>query len=480
MNATYNMDHLQAITHVSTLLNTGGTLGDAITISKPKTASTSHYDPAGTEVATVSNTSYEGVTFATDGSIAGGSLSHESSVPGGNKLSTTSVSFGTNGKPGLAEITAHNKNGQGDFKKIQMDMSGAIWNDSFAISAGEVKMTTTDATTGQKKHDGALQFDKEVVASGSFTHYAPDGSGSVSGYSKVDYSSAKFLGANIVGGQYAVDTHAADNALKSTSLISVSPLGQVQSIETTNMSGGTAAATAGVSSKVLVDFSKITFNARNEFQLGELEYTTSDSAGTLLSKTTVTYNNANPTLSTSTMYKNGQLQSKVVIDYAASQFNNDHQVVNSTKQVQTFSGDGKLLSHSVISYDQQGNKVKEAPVSAVQVTAPPKAAPTAVNNTTPVKRLVAVTGDGTTEKTDKKSRPDNTLEQMCVTTMQGDKPVFSTVTLYAADGTTVTKTYTMDLSGLSYDQNAKTVNGALNMQTHAGGNTLSAASTVQY
>lgn len=478
MNATHTIDHLQAIAHVASLLGTG-----TAAVNKPKTAATTHYDPTGQEAAITSNTSYEGVTFAADGTISGGNLTHEASVPGGNKLSTTSVGF-SNGKPGSADITVHNNNGDGDFKKIQMDMSGATWNNSFAISSGAVKMTTIDAATGQKKHDGAIQFANEAITTGAFTHYATDGSGTVTGGSQVDYSGTKFLGANLVGGQYNVHTHSADNVLKSTSAIAISELGRVQSIETTNMSGGatktaTASGTGSVTTKVSVDFSKITFNARNEFQSGEIAYTTTDNTGAVISKTTVAYNNANPTLSTTEVYKGGQLQNKVVIDYTGSLFNNDHQVVNSSKKVETYSGDGKLVSSIVVAYDAQGNKTKETTAQATQVKAAPP--PAAVKSAPPPAKLTATTGDGTTQKTDNKYRSDNTLEQTRVTTLDTNgKPIFAVITLYAADGKTVTKTFSMDLSGLAYDQNANTVSGALNMQTHTGGTTLNAASTIQY
>jgi len=200
MNATYNIDHLQAVTHVTSLLNRTAASGTAA-INKPKTAATSHYDPTGTQVATVSNTSYEGVTFAADGTISGGNLSHQSSTPDGTQLSTTSVNFQNNGKPVSAQVNVNNINGDGDFKNVQMDMSSVTWNNSFAISSGQVKMSTIDASTQQKKNDGIIQFNNETVVSGSITHYDTDNAGAVSGYSEVDYSKANLLGSSILGGQ---------------------------------------------------------------------------------------------------------------------------------------------------------------------------------------------------------------------------------------------------------------------------------------
>ena len=475
MNPTYNLDHVQAVAHTTSLLNAGATLGAAATVSKPKTATTSHYDPTGQEIATTSNTSYAGVTFAADGTISGGSITHESSVPGGNKLSTTTVGFGTNGKPQSAEINVHNNNGVGDFRKIQMDMSGATWNNSLAISTGQVKLTSFDPASGQKLHDGVIQFNNEAVVSGSLTHYSSDGSGSVTGSTQVDYSGAKFLGTSIVGGQYIVQSHTPDNVLKATSVIGVSPLGRVQSIETTNLVGG-----ATPSTKVTVDLSKVVFNARNEFLSGELGYTSKDNTGAVISQTAVAYNNANPSLSTTSVYKNTALQNKIVIDYAASLFNNNHHVVNSSKKVDTYTGDGKLLASNVVSYDAMGNKTGSAPTGTQTAPAPTSTPQPSTPVTSNFNMNIQANAPGTTQQTDKTTRPDGTLEQVRVTTLNGNIPVAAQITLYATDGTTVIKTYTIDLSGLTYDQNANTVTGSVNMQTHAGGNVLNSESTIQY
>src|SRR4051794_17848224 len=123
MNATYSMDHLQAITHVTSLLNSSAATGataiskpktgllnssaatGATAISKPKTAVSNHYDLSGQDVATTSNTSYENVAFAADGTISGGTLSHESvDFMGSTELNNSSLNFLGNGKPGSAQI----------------------------------------------------------------------------------------------------------------------------------------------------------------------------------------------------------------------------------------------------------------------------------------------------------------------------------------------------------------------------------------
>src|SRR5690349_24320122 len=104
MNATYSMDHIEAITHISNLLGTSNAAASEAAVNKPKSATTQHYDPLGSDVATVSNTSYEGLVFGADGKIAGGNLSHESSGPDGKKLSTTAIGFQANGTPASAEI----------------------------------------------------------------------------------------------------------------------------------------------------------------------------------------------------------------------------------------------------------------------------------------------------------------------------------------------------------------------------------------
>ncbi|MBE7171680.1 MAG: hypothetical protein INR73_13900 [Williamsia sp.] len=476
MNATYNIDHLQALTHVSSLLNTTAAVGGAAAVNKPKTATTSHYDPTGQEVATISNTSYEGVTFAADGTISGGSLSHDSLHPDGTKLSSTSVGFGSNGKPASAEINVQNLDGVGDFKKVQMDMSGVTWNNSFIISTGAVKVLTLDAATGNKIHDGSLQFDKEAVVSGAITHYDPTHPGTVTGYSDVDYGGAKFLGSTIIGGQYAVKTQTPDKQLKSNSVISLSSIGRLQGIETTNLDPKSAA----VTSKVKVDLSKLVFNARNEFAAGDMNYTATDTNGVVISETTVSYNNAVPALSTTLVYNNQQVQSKIVVDYTASQFNNNLQVVNSIKKVNIFSGAGALLSSTAVAYDQFGNKTQNAPAAKAAAANAQAAKPTPPKALAAFPKLPAPSDLGITAKTDETRRTDGTLEQARTTYTQNNNPVAVVVKLYGTDGSTVIKTFTLDLSGLSFNAASNTVSGALNMQTHLGETLLSSQSSIQY
>jgi hypothetical protein len=482
MNATYSMDDLHAVTHVTSLLNTStnanmkmaSVKASTPSISKPKLANTSHYDPTGQEVATVSNTSYDGVTFAPDGSIASGNLSHESLTLDGTRLSTTSVGFQNGGKPASAEINVHNHNGIGDFKKVVMDMNGVTWSDSFSISSGQVKLSTIDAATQLKKNDGAIQFEKEMLVSGSFTHFSLDKAGEISHYSEVDYTTAKFLGTRIIGGQYAIKSLRPDKSLASNSLVSVSSLGRVQNIETTNHD-----ASSSIKSKVLVDFSKVNFNARNRFDSGDINYTVNDDKGTLLSKTTVTYKDAFPASSQTLVYNKAVLVFKILVDYSQSKFNNSKQVVNSSKKVEIYSKDDKMISSTIITYDEQGKKIPNKTVNppAPSPAPPPKKSPLA--NLPSVPQIKPV-GANQTERKDPKYRADGSLEQMRVIVQEGDKPISSTITYYGTDGTTVIKTHTLDLTGITYDQTANSVTGTLNMATHLGGTILHAASSIQY
>ncbi len=481
MNATYNIDHLQAVTHVTSLFNASTLPGDAVAVNKPKNATTNHYDPTGQQVATKSTTSYEGVTFAADGSISGGNLSHDSTDADGVKLSTTAVGFGSDGKPSNAQINVNNVNGEGNFKTVQMDMSGVTWNNSLGVSSGQVNIKTIDGASGLTKHDGAIQFDKENIVSGSITHYDPDNGKDVTGYTDVDYSQTKFLGTSLIGGQYSVNSHTAEKALKSTSTVAVSSLGRPQSIQTTNQDPATKAVTSNVN----VDFSKLAFNGRNEFDSGELNYTAKDSNNNLLSQTNVTYNDAQPALSNTQVYNNGQLQNKIVVDYSDSLFDNDHKVVNSTKKVEVYSNSSELISSNVIAYDEKGKKLKDDDPKAKKIKANKPAKPskkTSKKNSAPapLKPAIKSGNSNTSQQTDNINRPDGTLEESRVTTIQDGKPIFALITLYAADGNTVTKTFTLDLTGLAYDTDSKTVSGALNMQTHSGGNVLQSDSSIQY
>src|SRR5690349_4784676 len=117
MNATHSIDHLQAITHVGSILTTANLKEAATAATKPKAATTAHYDQQGQNVGSVSSTSYDNLSLAPDGTITGGNISHESTSVEGAKLATTSIGFGGNGKPASADINVHNTHTDGDFKQ---------------------------------------------------------------------------------------------------------------------------------------------------------------------------------------------------------------------------------------------------------------------------------------------------------------------------------------------------------------------------
>lgn len=365
-------------------------------------------------------------------------------------------------------------------------MSGVTWNDSLAVNSGKITIQTIDALTGLKKHDGAIQFNNEAIVAGSITHYDTDNGGAIAGYTDVDYSQARFLGTSLAGGQYSVKSHTPDKVLKSTSTVALTSLGRPQSIKTTNQDPVTKA----ITSNVAVDFSKLVFNARNEFDSGLLQYTATDDKGNLLSQTTVTYDSAQPANSTTNIFNNGDIINTIDVDYSDSLFNNDLQVVNSTKKVTVYTKDKKLISSSIIAYDQHGKKLKDSDPLAVKLKATKRPAktpkkqsvPGSKTNTVPSPLKAAVkTGDSsTTQKTDNITRGDGTLAETRVTTLQDGKPVFADITLYAADGKTVTKTFKLDLSTLNYDPGSQAVSGTLNMQGFMGGTVLQSASTIQY
>ena len=473
MNDTHSLDHLQAINHVTAVLN--AIRAGGATVSKPKTASTHHFDATGNNVAHVSSTSYEGVNFAADGSISGGNLSHQSVSPEGLPLTTTSIGFQAGGKPASANVDIHNLHSDGLFKKVTMDMSGATWNDQFAIASGQVAVTATDPDTKAKTHDGTIRFDKETLVAGSFTHYDHQGSGAVTGHAEVDYGGAKFLGTSIVGGQYTVRSLQPDKTLSSTSVVAVSPLGRIDSIESTNMGSATE-----IKTNVKVDFTKGMFNARNEFHSGDLLYNVFDDKGVKLSDTTVTYQNAVPAQSQTQVYEGGALNGKIKVDYSQSQFNNHNQVVNSIKKVEVYNAKDQQISSSMVAYDPKGNKIKAGPAAGVPLQ--PLRPPVTVQVPALVKMNVSnqPPAANQTQQTDTKKRDDGTVQQVRVTTLEAGKPVSAKITTYGPDGTTVIKSYTMDLSGISYDENSKVATGSLTMQTHLGGTVLQAQSSVQY
>jgi hypothetical protein len=336
-----------------------------------------------------------------------------------------------------------------------------------------VSVNTVDPASNVKTHDGTIQFQNQKLASASFTHYAKDNSGTVTGYSELDYSNAKFLGHALVGGEYALTHHNPDKTVKAKSVITVSPLGHIQSIQSTNLDSS-----AAVKTTVSVDFSGVTFNARSQAHSGDLKYTANDSQGNKLSDTLMTYQNAIPASSQIVSYSGQAVQSKILVDYSESTFNNKNQVVSSSKKVDLYSGDGKLVSSSVVVYDSNGEKL---PAGTVVQPLPPKTLTAVVLPKLNINKLSAAAGENQTEdRKEKRRASDNSLQELRVTTMQDGKPVSTVVTTYDTDGTTIIKTYTIDLSSLAFDPSSNSVSGSLGMQTHLGGNVLHAESSVQF
>lgn len=463
------------------------------------------YSPDGTETASVGNVNLANVKYAADGSIAGGSVSHSAATPEGQPISSSTLQLTAGGRPSQVQTQIHNKRDAGLAKTMTSDFSGVQWTGSGDPSSGQMNVITNDATTGQRRSVGTMVFQNEKLASSSITHYSPQDGTTVVAHTDLDYSGVTFSGLKVMGGQMKVTRKAPDQTVSSTSQVQFAPngLGRVQQIQTANLTPGTGAVKSNVSS----DYSGISFNARNEITAGSLTIAATAPDQSPLTHSVVTFANSVPVTAQTWRFQGGVVAAQIVTDFSKSQFDNDLQVVNSSKQVDLYDGSGQRISSTTVTHGPTGAVVNKqvqsfppaaatAPpkthaqvLAALSAAAKPTSPPAATASKTAVPAAAATTDPNTKTDTKTTSRSNGTLETRVVTTMQkgsGNTAAYPWVTVaadithYDTDGKTVVKTHHVDFTKLVIPQGETKPTGSVSVQEKTGGTTLHSDSVFNY
>ncbi|MEM8650471.1 MAG: hypothetical protein AAGF54_08085 [Pseudomonadota bacterium] len=531
MDVTHHLDHLQVLNHVANMVQ-GYQATSKVAKNLPKSAKTTHYGPDGTLIASQSTTSYTDLKVS-NGKIAGGRLQHTSSDETGKAISLSEVAFQQDGTPGTVNTAINNRFSDGLYKKITIDMSSVLWNAASNVVSGSINISSTHAEKDSLRTVGSFLYKNEDPVSGQFTHYVPQGDGSISGFTNIDYTKANFRGSRITGGYCAIDSQDATGATKANSNMFMSNKGLIQEIHTTNFDPKSGETTG----KVVSDFSNLEFTPRNEFKSGTVTYNTTDDKGNPTLKTTVSYSDSVPTQTESHKIKNRKITHKIVTDYSNATFNNDLAPINCIVITTVTNAAGKLCSKTETKYDSQGNpktkitKVYSSQTEELFSTVTSNYANVVFNHShKPIGgtlEINLVLADGsktihsekdfgsfpssgnaplelvtpstcepekdTTKITTVKNakgqitevqkiitRSNGTLLKKVITHLQDDKPASSNITLYGIDGMKVLKTYSLNLANISYDSISGQVSGAISLQSKFAGAVLDAESTLMY
>ena len=531
MDITHHLDHLQVLNHVANVAQAQQTVTQAAK-NLPKSAETTHYGPDGNRVASKSTTSYAGVKVS-NGKIAGGRLQYASRDETDKAISSSEVAFQQDGTPGTVNTSINNRFSDGLYKKITTDMSSVLWNAASNVVSGSINISSTHAEKDSLHTAGSLIYKNEVPVSGKFTHYVPQGDGSISGFTNIDYSKANFRGSRITGGYCAINSQDATGATKANSNLFMSNKGLIQEIHTTNFDPKSGETTG----KVFSDFSNLEFTPRNEFKSGTVTYNATDEKGNVTLQTTVSYTDSVPTQTESHKIKNSKITHKIVTDYSNVTFNNDLAPINCTVTTTVTNAAEKLGSKTETKYDSEGNpktkvtKIYSSKTEKLFSTVTSDYANVVFNHshkpiggtleittvlaegsqtihsekdfgsfpssdTTPAELVTLSTsgpGKDTTKTTTVKNaqgqvtevqqitkRSNGTLLKKVITHIQDDKPTSSSITLYGTDGTKVLKTYSLNLTNISYDSTSGKVSGSMSLQSKFAGAVRDSESTLTY
>lgn len=468
---------LEQISHLHTLL---GMQFQGV----PKTASTITYGPDGETEAKQINANYQGVTFDDKGTIVGGSLQYSAQAQG-TKLSDSTATF-TNGKPASVTSIIFDRRGSDAYRAVNADLSDLVWTNTNRIKGGEVKITAAKQNSNTIVVGGAISYTNEQLAQINLTHYAQDASGDVHGYTAMNYANTEFLGDEIVGGYLLMTTQRQDRTLSSQSKLSYASNGLPITMETS----GYAANGTDLNSTTLTDYTSVVFDARRNILSGTLHITTKNIQGIVREKTAVIFAHGVPQTTETQNFSNKSVLLFVIkTDYTGGKFNNSNHVVSSTINVKTFRPDKSLISSAQVQYDDDGNLaqhlitnygVNGQEVSHTQVH---YAEATFDHNRKVIKGQVKTetkTADGTqkvltvrhyngarqytlkettvqdasteaVQKTTKTiKRPDGTLAEV-ITQLT---PQTASITQYATDGKTVIKSFQIDYSHATLENNS--------------------------
>jgi hypothetical protein len=478
----------------------------------PGSASIVTYGPDGKTQAKQVSADFSGLQFASPGQPSGGQVTFSSQKPGEpTLLSTSSAQFGASGKPVSLQSAINDRRTGVPHRRLELDMSGLSYSVVNRIASGSLQLLTRHAATAAKLSDGAVTFQGEVLSALDLTHYLSDGSGDVGGYSSILFANAKLLGDQIVGGQIEIETKNPQRITTSNSKLHFTSQGLPASMSTDVFAdNGT-----DVKASTLTDFSAAVFDPRRHIWSGQITATTSDLQGRVKAHTVVNFANGAPASAINrTFAESGQLFASVETDFTGAQFDNKNHVVNSSISVKRFRPDGSLLSSASVGFDELGNpflrttqvyradgvtpsytvtqdrsaavfdhhrKIVRGQVKTTITPADGSPATVKLRQyvrtrkgcSTRVTRLAA--SGALLENTRSIHRPDGTLAE----TVTQTSPTLATITQYATDGKTVTKTYTVDYSAATVAGGAIT-GGSVAVNAQAGDQRSLASATLAY
>ncbi|MDH4078977.1 MAG: hypothetical protein OEU68_04095 [Nitrospira sp.] len=450
--------------------------------------------------------------FAQSGAVVGGQLNFTSQkAEDQTALSASSAQFNASGKPSTLQSAINDRRTGVPYRKLAIDLSGLSYSVANRIAAGEIKFSASNAENAAKVSDGAVSFASESLAALNLTHYVSDGSGTVGGYSGINFAKAQFLGDQIVGGHVEISIKSPNNLPTSNSKLHFTSVGLPTSMHTDVYSSNGA----DLKASTVTDFSAAVFDPRRHIWSGQVAATTSDPQGRVKAHAVVKYTNGAPvSAKNQTFGQAGQLLASIETDFAGAQFNNRNHVVNSSIAVRCFRPDGSLLSSATVTYDASGNPASRTthmykadgvtPLSTIVqdysaavfdhhrkvVSGQVKTTitPAGCYATTRTVRLYqgshnysakTVTmldaAGAPVQTTTTVHRPDGTLAQ----TVTHTSSTLATVTQYGIDGKTVIKTYTVDYGAASVS-NGRVIGGSLAVQSVCGDQRPLATSRLAY
>lgn len=536
MNASYHLEHLQVLQHINGISNhILASSSDTSGSNLPLNAKTVHYSLDGKSISSHSITSYNDVKVSPSGRIIGGSISHTSTDNSQKELDSSDVHFTSAGKPGLINTQVNNRFKDGIYKSVTSSLMDVVWSEVSSIKSGNISINITNKNNHAPQTSGCLVFENEKISKGHFQHYSSGTNEKIYGYTDIDYKDAKQVGTQIVGGYCAISSKNPDKIEKSTSNIFMTNLGRVDQIHTKNFD----TKTKQLKNSVICEFKDMEFNERNEFLNGNSHYTILDNKNNLLSKTTVEYEDRKPKSSTTLNYKENKVNNTTVTEFSGAEFNNDLNVIDSETNTKVINLNSQVITQTVSSYNSNGYPLKRIsknldpnsseilavieldykntmfdhqnnPVdgySTSTVTNPKtKESTTTIKhykNYSGIKKIPSIENESVVEssmeevnssrvsiskdkdgnviaKKETIERADGTKIKTIFTQIKDNNPELTKISIYDTDGSSVIKTYSIDLSQIDYDIITHTMKGSMGLKSYFRGDTINTDTTLEY
>ncbi len=495
---------LTQVNHLQTLLK-------ATTQGKVQNATIVTYGVDGKTEATQTQADYTGMNFDEQGNSQGGVLQYSTQAQG-KALSQSTAHLGNDGKPVALASTIYDRHTGDQHAVVNVDFGGLQWNPINNIQAGDIKVTSTKPQTQQIVTAGSIAYANEQLTNIDLTHYAPDGSGNIHGYTKIGYDQTQFLGNEIIGGHVLITNQRSDQSLSSQSKLTYSATGLPLTMETQGFGlNGTE-----LGNTTVLDYSALEFDPLGHIFAGTLPLKTQNQQGVLLTQTLVTFANGVPqNAKTQNFSQQGKLLNQIETDYTNAQFNHNNHVINSTITVKTlrldgslasiakvqYGGDGKPIKHQITNYHTDGQKqvsqtevdYSEAGLDHNRQVIQGKVTSTTTFMDDPKKVVTVRHYQGTrqaliketlvqSDATDSPSsvktikRPDGTLAEV-ITQIDAQS---ANITQYAIDGKTIIKSYQVDYSKVQLNETGTIIGGNVTMNVMDGNQRLLATSNLNY